>query len=64
MKYLARVWDRSEGSIANNYWACNVAGAELGGFSITPFYSRLYSHESPGFRSENNEIRKAVDKVS
>jgi hypothetical protein len=40
-----------------------VIGAEVGQASITPLYSRLYSQHSPDFRSENAEIKRALDTV-
>ncbi len=64
MEYMARVWDGSEGEVANGYWICNVIGAEVGEIALTPLYSRLFSQAGPDFRSENAEICKAMSIVS
>lgn len=64
MEYMARVWDGSEGEVANGYWTCNVIGAEVGEVALTPLYSRLFSQAGPDFRSENAEICKAISIVS
>ena len=64
MEYMARVWDGSEGEVANGYWTCNVIGAEIGEIALTPVYSRLFSQAGPDFRSENAEICRAMSIVS
>ena len=40
MEYMARVWDGSQGEVANGYWTCNVVGAEVGEMVLTPLYKR------------------------
>lgn len=64
MEYMARVWDGSEGEVANGYWTCKVVGAEVGEIALTPLYGRLFSQEGPDFRSENAEICRAISMVS
>ncbi|QGY46937.1 hypothetical protein GM418_25735 [Maribellus comscasis] len=66
MEYLAKVRDGSslEGNIVDGYWTNQVIAAEPGSNELTPLYSALYSQESPDFRSENEEIKGAIDFVS
>lgn len=61
MQYLAKVWDGSEGQVAEGYWVLNVVGTELQRDGIIPMYQHLYSAEAPDFVSENDEILKCVD---
>jgi hypothetical protein len=64
MEYLSRVRDGSEGKLADGYWLCQVIGVENEGNEITPLYGELYSSQAQDFRSENQEILKALRKVS
>lgn len=66
MEYLAKVRDGSslQGNIVDGYWTNQVIAAELGSNELTPLYSSLYSQESPGFISENEEINGAIGFVS
>ncbi len=64
MEHLALVRDGSEKTLANGYWTISVVGAEVGKTSLVPLYGSLYSQKSPDFRSENTEIRRAINKVS
>ncbi len=64
MDYLAKVWDGSEGKIANGYWITEVVAAKVKEDTPTPLYSELYSHEADGFESENEQILKAVTTVN
>jgi hypothetical protein len=64
MEYLAGVHDGSEGRVATGYWTLQVVGAEPGKSEVLPLYNRLYSQLSPEFRSENQEIKDAVETVS
>lgn len=63
MEYLAQVHDGSEGKIVCGYWTVNIAGVEIDQTQITPMYLELYSQEAPDFKSENEQIIKAVDEV-
>ncbi|MBW2038257.1 MAG: hypothetical protein JRI46_01450 [Deltaproteobacteria bacterium] len=63
MEYLCRVRDGSEGVLADGYWTCDMVGVEVGEAEIVPLYHELYSPLAPGFRSENDEILKAVGVV-
>jgi len=64
MPYLARVRDGSEGKLRDGYWWCQVVGARRGSAQVVPLYQELYSQEAPDFVSENEEILKAIGRVS
>jgi hypothetical protein len=64
MEYLARVHDGSEDGLANGYWTLQVIGAEPGKPTVLPLYNHLYSQRSPEFRSENQEIKEAIETIS
>jgi len=64
MEYLARVRDgSSNGEIVNGYWTNQVIATEIDSREVIPLYSDLYSQNAPEFKSENNEILKAIDMV-
>jgi hypothetical protein len=61
-KYLMRV-KSLEGGLVNGYRSMNVLGVgekEKRGL----LYHRLFSSQAPGFVSENEEIEKAIDRVT
>jgi len=64
MEYLARVHDGSEQGVGTGYWLLQVIAAEAGKPLVLPLYNRLYSQQSPDFRSENEEIHRAMEMVS
>ena len=64
MEYLARVRDGSRGDLGDGYWCCQVVAVERGSAEVMPLDQELYSQEAPGFVSENDEILKAVGRVS
>ena len=64
MQYLARVRDGSRGEIRDGYWCCEVVGARRGSAEVLPLYQELYSQKAPDFVSENDEILKAIGRVS
>lgn len=63
MEYLATVRDGSEHELSNGYWTLHIVGTELESNKIVPLYQRLWSCDSPGFVSENDEILRGVDAV-
>lgn len=63
MEYLARVRDGSAHDLANGYWTLHIVGASLDSNKLVPLYQSLWSHEAPGFDSENEEILRGVDAV-
>ena len=64
MEYLATVRDGSEEVLGDGYWTLQVIGAELHRDEIVPLYQSLYSQDAPDFKSENDEILKAVSMIS
>lgn len=61
MEYAARVRDGSEGIIGNKgYWTCHVIATKAESNTMIPLYQSLYSQDAPDFRSENEEIKKAI----
>jgi hypothetical protein len=64
MQYLCRVRDGSEGELAEGYWSCDVVGVEVGEAEIIPLYQAMYSSHAPDFKSENDEMLKAVELIS
>lgn len=64
MEYLATVRDGSEdGRLVNGYWTTQVIAAELGENQVLPLYQELYSQNAPDFKSENEQIIKAINMV-
>lgn len=63
MEHLGKVRDGSTGEIKDGYWTCNVIACEKGKNRVVPLYQRLYSARAPEFKSENEEILHAVDRV-
>jgi hypothetical protein len=64
MEYLAEVRDGSQGGqIVKGYWTNQVIATEVNSNEVIPLYSDLYSQESPEFKSENDEIIKAIEIV-
>ena len=66
MEYLAKVWDGSRGEVGDNlgYWGCMAVACESGGRRPVPLHFRLWSADSPGFVSENDEVEKVVDEIT
>ena len=65
MQYLAKVRDGSQqGEIVKGYWTNQVIATELKSREVIPLYSDIYSQNSPEFKSENEQIIKAIEMVS
>ena len=64
MEYLGRVRDGSTGEIVPGYWVCEVLAARPDGETVTPLYGELYAQKAEQFSSENDQILKAVQRVS
>ena len=66
MEHLAKVWDGSRGEVGDNlgYWGCMAVACESGGRRPTPLHFRLWSADSPGFVSENDEVEGIVKTIS
>lgn len=63
MEYLATVHDGSRNELAEGYWLCMIAAAELDVHRVVPLYQALYSAEAPDFVSENHQILRGIDQV-
>jgi hypothetical protein len=63
MEHIAGVWDGSSGERGKGYWLADVVGADLDGEDVVPLYGELYSQEAEDFKSENNQLFKAIDAV-
>jgi hypothetical protein len=63
MEHLAFVHDGSAGDIAPGYWLNEIVAAHPYGDRIIPMYGELYSVEAPLFRSENDQILRAIFQV-
>jgi len=66
MEYLAKVWDGSKGEVGDNlgFWGCMAVACESGGRRPVPLHFRLWSADSPGFVSENEEVKAIVDEIT
>lgn len=64
MDNLVHVWDGSEGKVSQGYWITEVIAAGIKDENPMPLYSELYSHEIEDFKSENNQIIKAITTVN
>ena len=66
MEYLAKVWDGSKGDVGDNlgFWGCMAVACESGGRRPVPLHFRLWSADSPGFVSENDEVEGVVKAIS
>lgn len=64
MEHLALVRDGSTGETkSSGYWLLAVLGADVEGEELIPLYGELYSQNAGDFKSENNQILKALDSV-
>ena len=66
MEYLAKVWDGSKGDVGDNlgFWGCMAVACESGGRRPIPLHFRLWSADSPGFVSENEEVKAIVGEIA
>jgi len=66
MEFLAKVWDGSRGEVGDNlgFWGCMAVACESGGRRPIPLHFRLWSVDSPGFVSENEEVRCIVSGIT
>jgi hypothetical protein len=66
MEHLAKVWDGSKGEVGDNlgYWGCMAVACDSGGRRPIPLHFRLWSADSPGFVSENDEVESIVKTIS
>jgi len=60
MDFLTRVWDGMRKGAVNGYWVLEIIGASIYNEHLLPLYSKLYSQDADGFKSENKQILKAI----
>ena len=60
------MWDGSKGEVGDNlgYWGCMAVACDSGGRRPIPLHFRLWSADSPGFVSENDEVESIVKTIS
>jgi len=64
MENLGGIRDGSLGEFGKGYWLCEVVGAHPYGDKIIPLYGELYAQNADDYRSENDQILKAIYAVS
>jgi hypothetical protein len=66
MGCLAKVWGGSRGEVGDNlgFWGCMAVACESGGRRPVPLHFRLWSADSPGFVSENEEVKAVEDEIT
>jgi len=64
MDFLSRVWSGMKKEAVPGYSVLEVIGADVYDERLLPLYSKLYSHDADKFKSENDQILEAVDKVN
>jgi len=62
MNGLARVYDGSEGEVANGFGLCNITAVNDDATMVVPAYSELFSHQAE-VTSENQKILDAKNEV-
>jgi len=64
MEYLATIRDGSRKRLTKGYWMVSVVAAKTGKKQMIPVWGEVFSQESPDFISENDEILRAVRRIS
>ena len=64
MDFLTRVWSGMKKEAVNGYSVLEIIGANVYDEYLMPLYSELYSQGADGFKSENEQILKAVSIVN
>ena len=64
MDLLSEVWDGSEKEIGQGYCLNSVIAANVNEEHLMPLYNELYSHKAKDFGSENQQIFRALRKVT
>jgi len=63
MEYLGGIHDGSEREVGNGYWLCKCVAADIEHTRVIPLYCEAYSQEAVGFKSENEQLFRAIDVV-
>ncbi len=64
MENLAKIHDGSEHEIGEGYWLRKAVAADIEHKSVIPLYCEAYSQDAKDFKSENNQLNKAIDTIS
>jgi len=64
MQYLCGIRDGSENELGDGYWLCKCVAADIEHKRVIPLYCEAYSQEAEGFKSENDQLIRAIDTVS
>jgi len=64
MEYLCGIRDGSERELGNGYWLCKCVAADIEHKRVIPLYCEAYSQNAEGFRSENDQLFRAIDTVT
>ena len=61
MGHLATIYDGSEHELGEEYPLCNAVAADVEQKKVILLYFEAYSHEAPGFISDNDQLGKLID---
>jgi len=64
MQYLCGIHDGSERELGDGYWLCKCVAADIEHTRVIPLYCEAYSQQAEGFKSENDQLIRAIDTVS
>lgn len=64
MDFLARVWSGMKKDTVTGYSVLEVVGADVYDEHLLALYNELYSQDADRFKSENDQILEAVNKVN
>ena len=64
MECLCRIRDGSENELGDGYWLCKAVAADIEHKQVIPLYCEAYSQEAEDFKSENDQLLRAIDTVS
>jgi hypothetical protein len=64
MEYLCGIHDGSENEVGDGYWLCKCVAADIEHRHVIPLYCEAWSQEARGFRSENDQLFRAIEAVS
>ena len=64
MEYLCGIRDGSENEVGNGYWLCKCVAADIEHRHVIPLFCEAWSQEAEGFRSENDQLFRAIGMVS
>ncbi len=64
MEYLCGIHDGSENEVGNGYWLCKCVAADIEHRHVIPLFCEAWSQEAEGFKSENDQLLRAIDTVS